>query len=551
MQTEVLFTVGIVVVALVLVLCVVLSTWKKVPSDKAAIVTGLGRAKVITGGGMVVIPILQRIDYITLENISFDVNMQGTLTADAVPIEANGTVVVKIKNDETMIRSAVEQFNCGRTEETKLHIMETARDVCEGRLREIIADMTAEQLFKDRKTFSERVKEVAEDQLSELGLELKSFTIKGIGDQNGYFEALSKPQIAAVKRDAEIAQAEAFKESMIRTSEAKRAGEQARLEAEARMAESRKEADIKKLNYERERQTTQAVSDAAYSIQQNVTMKEITNAQMDADVLKEQRTKEVREAEIQIQIAAEQKNIELAKRKAERKEAELLETVIKPGEAEKMRVELNAEAQKISMIKQAEAQAEAKKLDAAAQAEAKKLDAGAQAEAKKLDANAQAEMIKQEGLARAEVIEKQGLAQAGSVRQLGLAEAEALEKKAEALAKMNDAGKLQMVIEKLPEIAKSVAEPMSKIGNITIIGSGSGGQGGAADVAGYTVGALKAVNEALKDTIGFDMTELMRANTFEGRTTQKVSLDINRGDIARLLSPAEETKPAVDTSPQK
>ena len=360
---EYLITIGIVAAAVVLILICILSTWKKVPADKAAIVTGLGKAKVITGGGVIVIPVMQRIDYVTLENMSFDVNMQGTLTADAVPIEANGTVVVKIKNDETMIRSAVEQFNCGREAETRQHIVDTARDVCEGRLREIIADMTAEQLYKDRKTFSERVKEVAEEQLKELGLELKSFTIKGIGDQNGYFEALSKPQIAAVKRDAEIAQAEAIKESMIKTSEAKRAGEQARLEAEARVAEAKKDADIKKLNYERERQTTQAISDAAYSIQQNVTLKDITNTEMDANVLKEQRAKEVREAEIQILIAAEQKNIDLAKRKAERKEAELLETMVKPSEAEKQKAQLAAEAQKIAAILRAEAEAEAKRLD--------------------------------------------------------------------------------------------------------------------------------------------------------------------------------------------
>uniref|UniRef100_UPI003AB69484 flotillin family protein n=1 Tax=Anaerotruncus massiliensis (ex Liu et al. 2021) TaxID=2321404 RepID=UPI003AB69484 len=353
---EYLITIGIVAAAVVLILICILSTWKKVPADKAAIVTGLGKAKVITGGGVIVIPVMQRIDYVTLENMSFDVNMQGTLTADAVPIEANGTVVVKIKNDETMIRSAVEQFNCGREAETRQHIVDTARDVCEGRLREIIADMTAEQLYKDRKTFSERVKEVAEEQLKELGLELKSFTIKGIGDQNGYFEALSKPQIAAVKRDAEIAQAEAIKESMIKTSEAKRAGEQARLEAEARVAEAKKDADIKKLNYERERQTTQAISDAAYSIQQNVTLKDITNTEMDANVLKEQRAKEVREAEIQILIAAEQKNIDLAKRKAERKEAELLETMVKPSEAEKQKAQLAADAQKIAAILRAEAE---------------------------------------------------------------------------------------------------------------------------------------------------------------------------------------------------
>lgn len=517
--------VAIVLLALVVILVAILSTWKKVPADKAAIVTGLGKAKVISGGGIIVIPVLQRIDYVTLENMSFDVNMQGTLTTDAVPIEANGTVVVKIKNDDMMIRSAVEQFNCGRESETRQHIIDTARDVCEGRLREIIADMTAEQLFRDRKTFSERVKEVAEDQLGGLGLELKSFTIKGIGDQNGYFDALSKPQIAAVKRDAEIAQAEAVKESMVKTSEARRAGEQARLEAEARTAEAQKESDIKKLSYERERQTNKAMADAAYSIQQNVTMKDVTNSEMDASVLKEQRSREVREAEIQIEIAAEMKNIELAKKKAERKEAELQETIIKPAEAQKQQAGLAAEAQKITAIKRAEAEAEAKTLDA-----------GAQATAKKLDAGAQAERIRMEGLAQAEVTERQGAAQAEAVKLMGLAEAEALMKKAEALSKMNDAGKLQMVIEKLPEIARAVAEPMARIGNITIIGGGgeTGEGAGAADVARYTAGALKAVNEALKDTIGFDMTEVMRANTFEGKTTKNINMQVDRKDESAI-----------------
>ena len=144
---EYVITAGIIAAVVILILICILSTWRKVPADKAAIVTGLGKAKVITGGGVIVIPVLQRIDYVTLENMSFDVNMQGTLTADAVPIEANGTVVVKIKNDQAMIRSAVEQFNCGKESETRQHIVDTARDVCEGRLREIIADMTAEQLY--------------------------------------------------------------------------------------------------------------------------------------------------------------------------------------------------------------------------------------------------------------------------------------------------------------------------------------------------------------------------------------------------------------------
>ena len=495
---------GIVVLVVVLVILCILLTWKKVPSDKAAIITGIGKAKVVTGGGTIVIPVLQRIDYITLENINFEVVMRGSLTSDAVPIEVNGVVVVKVRNEDSMIRAAVEQFNCGKPDETLEHIRDTARDVCEGRLREIVAGMTAEGIYKDRKTFSEQVQEVAAKQLSELGLELKSFTIKGISDQNGYFDALSKPRIAAVKRDAQIAEAEARKESMVKTSESDRAGEQARLEAEARKAESAKDAEVKKLEYQKEIETRKAVTDAAYDIQANITKKDVTNAEMDASVLKEQRAKEVREAQIAIDIAAEQKNIELAQKRAERKERELLETVIKPAEADKQAQELAAEAAKIKSIKEAEAEAEAKKLDAIAEAE----------------------RIKQAGLAEAEVVRQTGLAEAEAIRQKGVAEAEAMEKRAIAYAKYGQAAMTEMVIAKLPEIAHAIAEPMGRIGNITIIGGGSEDGGSATDVARMTMGTLKAITEGMKDTLGFDPVEVMRANTFEGKTSKDINLNV-------------------------
>lgn len=502
---ELLIIVGLILVGVVLIIACILATWKKVPADKAAIVTGLGEPKVVTGKGTVVIPVLQRIDYITLENINFEVSMQGTFTSDAVPIEASGVVVVKIKRDEIMIRSAIEQFKCNSLEETKSHIESTSRDVCEGRLREIIADMTAEQLFKDRKTFSERVQEVAAKQLSELGLELKSFTIKGISDKNGYFEALSKPQIAAVKRDAEIAEAEANKESMIKTSEANRVGEQARLEAEAKNAESAKNAEVKKLEYFREQETRRAISDAAYAIQESVTKKEVTNASMDVDVLREQRAKEVKEAEIQVLISAEQKNTELAQKKAERKEKELLETQVKPAEAEKIAVELRAEADKVKAIK----------------------DAEAKAEAKKLDAFAEAENIKRKGEAEAEIIASKGKAEAEAIRQRGLAEAEAMEKKAEAYAKYGQAAITQMIVEQLPEFAKAISEPMSKIGNITIIGGGNNTSGGGADdITCMALKSLKAVTVGVSDIIGFDITDVMKANTYDAKVTNNLNVDV-------------------------
>lgn len=532
----------LVVVGVIFIVACILGTWKKVPADKAAIITGMGKAKVVTGGGTVVIPVFQRIDYITLENINFDIGMRGTFTSDAVPVDTDGVVVVKIKNETAMIRSAFEQFYTGRADQTRLRILETAKDVCEGRLREIIAEMTADQLYKDRKTFSERVQEVAGEQLAELGLELKSFTIKGIGDQNGYFDALSRPRIAVAKRDADIAEADAARESLQKTSESKRAGEQARLEAEALEAQARKDAEVKKLGFAKEQQAAKAVADAAYDIQQHITQKDVTNAEMDAQVLAQQRSREVREAEIQVQIAAEMRKAELAEQTAIVAEKELLATKVKPAEAARRVQEIEAEARKVQAVKQAEAEAEAKKLDA-----------GAAAEAKKLDAAAEAERIRSSGTAEAEIIAARGDAEAEAIRKKGLADAEALDAKAEALAKMNEAGKLQMVIEKMPEIVAALAEPMSRIGNISIIGGSD--SDGAASIAGQTVGSLKAITEGLKDTIGFDITEVMRAKTFEGQTEKHVQLDVTGiPDGATVVLPtpkAPEEKPSKKTPDKK
>ncbi|QUH26310.1 flotillin family protein [Serpentinicella alkaliphila] len=527
-------TVGIILLGLVLVIIAVLTTWRKVPSDKAAVIVGTGKPKVLTGGGTVVIPILQRMDMITLENIMFNVEIKQTKTSLGVPINAEGVVVLKVKNDEASILNAVQQFNSGKEAETVSAIRTQASEVCKGKLREIVSSMSVEDIYNDREAFSAKVQKVAGTELGEMGLELKSFTINDITDSEGYIEALGKEQIAKVKSQAAIAEAEAAKEREIRTAEAKKEqqiktadaikiGRQAELEAEAQIAEAEKNKELKILAYKKEQETQKAVSDAAYQIQANITSKDVKSTQMDAIVLEKQRTKEIAEAEVQVQIVAEQKNIELAKKRAERKEAELLETVVKPAEAEKKRREMEAEANKFEQLKKAEAEAEKLAL---------------------------------EGQAKAKVIDAQGKAEATAIREKGLAEAEALEKKAEALAKMDEAGKLQMVIEKLPEIAKAVSEPLSKIGNITIIGGSGDGNGGAGEVARYTVGALKAVTEAVKETIGFDITEVMKSTTIQAKTDRNVKLDVTgipegQGDqkVASIL--AKEVVEAIKEDEKK
>jgi len=509
----------LIIAALILVIIAILSTWKKIPSDKAAVIVGIGAPKVVTGGGTIVIPVVQRMDVITLENIMFEVEIKQTKTSLGVPINAQGVVVLKVKNDETSILAAVQQFNYQDENKTVETIRIQASEVCKGKLREIVSSMSVEDIYGDRESFAAKVQSIAGTELGEMGLELKTFTINDITDDEGYIEALGKEQIAKVKSAAAIAEAEAAKEREIRTAEAmreqqiktaeaRRIGKQAELEAETQIAESEKNKQLKVLAYLKEQETQKASSDAAYKIQANIIQKDLNNTEMDAKVLAEQRRKEVTEAEVQVQIVAEQKNIELAEKKAQRAEAELLANVVKPAEAEKTRLELESSAKKYQQVQKAEADAEAKKLDAAAEAEKLRL----------------------EGEAQAAIIEARGKAEADAIRAKGIAEAEALEKKAEALAKMDEAGKLQMVIDKLPEIARAVADPLSKIGNITIIG-GSGTEGGPAEVAGYAVGALKAVNEAMKETIGFDLTEVMKANTYDAKVNKNIVLDVKGNSL--------------------
>ena len=495
-------TLLILIVALIVIVFVVLKTWKKVPNDHAAVIVGLGKPKVVTGGGVFLIPLLQRMDVITLETLSLDVNIQNVKTSLGVPINADGYVILKVKADETNILTAMQMFYCNDDNRTTNKIVEQVQSLCEGKLREIVSTMTVEEIYDDREKFSASVTEIASKALSEIGLELKSFTINDITDNDDYIVSLGRAQIAKVKAEASIAEAEANKTQQIQTAEARKLGEQARLAAETAIAESEKDKELKLQAFRKEQETKRAESDAAYQIQENITSKDVTSTEMDASVLREQRAKEVTEAQIQVQIAAEQKNIELAQKRAERKAAELQETVVKPAEAAQRETELRAEAAKIQAIKEAQAEAEAKKLDA----------------------EAEAAMISQRGQAEAEAIAARGQAEAEAIRAKGLAEAEALEKKAEALAKMNEAGKLQMVMDILPAFAQAIAEPMSKIGNVTVIGGGESGSGVDA-MTRSAVSSLKAVTEAVKDTVGFDLTKVMEAQTIDAKTRRDVTLN--------------------------
>jgi len=522
-----------IIIGIILIIAIILSMWKKIPQDKAAVITGL-KKRVITGGGGIVIPLLERIDTISLESMKLDVRTNGAMTSQGVPINTDGVAVIKVRNDKTSILAAIEQFNASKEAQTVQIISDVSREVLEGKLREIISKLTVEEIYNDRESFGAKVHEVAGTDLSEMGLEIKTLTIKDISDNNGYLKALGEARIAEVKKNAQIAVAESNKETQIKTSEAQRIGETASIEAQTAIAEAQKNKNIKQLNFEKEQAAARADTDAAYNIQKNIAQKAMTDTEMDAEVIRQQRLKDVETEKIQISIAAEQKNIELALKKAERKEKELLETMVKPAEAEKATQQLNAEAEKYKEIAEAQARAEALKLQAAAEAEARKLQAEAEAEAIKLQAKAQAEQTqlqgqaeaekaKAKGLAEAEVIKQKGLAEAEAIKMQGLAEAEAMEKKAEAYAKYNDAGKMEMFVSILPEVAKHVAEPMSRIEKIVVMDGGSNGES-AVSVAKTVSSTMSVVMDSVKEMTGFDLAETMKATTYDAKVNKSIEL---------------------------
>ena len=503
-----------IIVGIILIIAVILGMWKKVPQDKAAVVTGL-KKRVITGGGGLVIPLFERIDSISLENMKLDVKTNGAMTSQGVPINTDGVAVIKVRNDKVSILSAIEQFNATKESQTIQIISDVAREVLEGKLREIISKLTVEEIYNDRESFGAKVHEVAGTDLAEMGLELKTLTIRDITDNNGYLKAMGEARIAEVKKNAQIAVSEADKETKIKTSEAQRIGETAEIEAQTAIAEAKKIKSIKEFSFQKEQFAAKAESDAAYDIQKNITLKTITDTEMDAEVIKQQRLKDVETEKIQISIAAEQKNIELAEKKAQRKEKELLETMLKPAEAHKQKEQLDADALKYKEI----------------------ADAQAKAEALRLNALANAERIKIQGTAEAEVIRQKGMAEAESIKLQGLAEAEAMEKKAEAYAKYSDAGKLEMLVGVLPELAKNIAEPMSRIEKIIVMDGGSDGNG-ATSVAKTVASTMSTVMESVKEMTGFDLTDVMRANTYDAKVNKHLDIDLKNTGKAILEAPA-------------
>lgn len=447
---------AIAVVAIALIILVLALQYRKVGPNEALIIAG-GRKRTVTladgtkrrvgyryrlGGGTFVWPGLEKVYTLPMDVIPVSIRTPEVLTHGGVPIMAEAAAQVKVDSSEGSIHLAAEQFlGIGRD-----GIRDVAVNVLEGKVREVIGGMSVEEIYRGRQEFSNRVAQAAREDFARMGLVMLSFALKDISDTQGYLDALSRPQIAAAKRDAAIAQAETEKEATIKSSQARREAEVARLQAEAQIAKAQWENEAKKAESQVLVNAKKAQADFSYELERHRLSQELKK--------EEAKVKQVEKEE-----AIKIESLEIA-----RKEKELESTVIKPAAARKYQIQAEAEAEEYRIAAEAKGKSEALKLE--------------------------------------------GLAEAEQIKARGTAEAEAMMRKAQAWEKYNQAAVLEMYIKALPELARAVSEPLSKVDKIVIVGGDK--DLGATKITGQVAQVLAQMPEVVKSLTGADLHEFLK-----------------------------------------
>lgn len=474
-ESSFLIVVGVVVgivISLLIVLMLLSKNYIKVSPNQAAVISGRTRRltdgttvgyRQVRGGATLVIPFLEKVEYLDLNVITVPLATSRAYTAQGVPVSVKAVANVKIKGDDQSLRAAAERFLGMPQEEFHRLVFQTL----EGHLRAILGTLTVEEINNDRQSFALKLTSEAAGDLEKMGIGLDALTIQEISDEEGYLDALGKRRTAEVKRDAEIGQAEANRDSKIKASLALQEGEKVRLNTEALIAQSNRETEIQKAQVAAEIQSERAKANQAGPLAEAKAQQEV--------VAEEVRIERIRTQE---QIAVQEQEVL-------RKEKELEATVVKQAEAERRASVLRAQGAQESAILEAEGRKKAQ--IAQAEAEAQKLQQEGQGRAKAIEAEgrAEAEKIRALGLAEAEKLQAQGLAQAKATEAQGLAEAAAIKEKAAAWREFNDAARLQTILEKLPSIIEAsapvfqaVAEPLGKIDKVVMIDQGNGNGNG-------------------------------------------------------------------------
>jgi flotillin len=451
--------------AFMLAIYAVARRYKKVGPNQVMIISGRkkkiktadGRTEEVgfrirSGGGAFILPLVEKVDLLSLEIITLDITTPEVYTRPGVPIVVDGVAQIKIGGDEGSIRTAAEQFLGMPTQQIK----DIALQTVEGHLRAIVGTMTIEEIYKNRDQFASSVQEVAVSDLANMGLKIVSFTLKDIRDNHGYLEALGKPRTAEVKRDAIIAQAEADRDAAIKSAQARQLGEVAKFLADTQIAEAQKNFLLQKAGFDAATNEAKAQADLAYDLQRYKT------------------NQALKREEVQVSVVEKEQQITVQEREILRREKELEATVKRQADAERYRIQTEAEATRFRYEAEARGQAEAQKA---------------------------------KGLAQAEVVKATGTAEADVIALKGAAEADAMAKKAGSWKEYNEAAIVQLVLQTLPEIAKAISEPLSRINSMAIVSSGDGA--GASKLTNEVATIMAQIPPIVESLSGVDLKKLV------------------------------------------
>jgi flotillin len=453
--TDVLIVAGTAVAAILLLMAVFANLYRKAGPHEALIVYGFRGTRVIKGHGTVILPMVENVRGLSLELMSFDVAPQQDLyTKQGVAVTVEAVAQIKVKSDPESILTAAEQFLTKPPEDREALI----RLVMEGHLRGIIGQLTVEEIVKQPEMVADRMRSTCADDINKMGLEVISFTIKEVRDKNDYIANMGRPDIVRIKRDADVAAAEADRDTAIKraialreSAVAKAQADQERVTAEtasmARQAEAQRDLDVKKATYNELVKRQQAQADKAYEIQTNVMQQQVIVESVKVQQAEKEQQVKVQEAEIL------------------RREKELIATVLKPAEIERQRIQTLAEADKSKTMVEAEGHASA---------------------------------IRAQGEAEAEIIFKKGDA-----------EARAMNVKAEAYQEYNQAAVLDKLIAGLPEVVRALASPLANIDHITVVSTGNGDSAGMHKITGDLTQIAAQVPELFEALSGMKMSDLL------------------------------------------
>ncbi len=486
-------------VAVILLISATFTMYRKVGPNQALIIYGLGGTKVHKGGGAFVYPYVQSAKELSLELMSFDVApTQDLYTQQGVAVTVEAVTQLKVKSDPVSILTAAEQF-LSKSPADRENLI---RLVMEGHLRGIVGQLTVEQIVKEPEMVGNRMRTTVSDDLNKMGLEVISFTIREVRDKNEYIANMGRPDVARIKRDADVASAQAERDTAVnRASTAREAAvaqasaNQDRVIAETasatRQAEAQRDLELKKAEYAAAVRTAQAQADKAYDIQANIQQQQVVAELVRVDRVKREEETRVQEVEIK------------------RRENELIATVLKPAEIERRRIETLAEAERQRRV-----------LEASGAAEATRTQGGGSADATRL----------------------QGLAEAEIIRAKGQAEADAMTVRANAFSLYNQAAIVDKLLSNMPEIVRAIAEPLNKVDKITIVSTGGNDGLGASRITGDIARIVAQVPTMFETLTGMRVSDLMNRIAPIDATASHVS---NNGASGSTPTP-HTTMPASD-----